>query len=270
MPLDRLKQLVKGKRILLFGPPGGGKGARSEDLQELGLIPVASGVALRAKVRDGSQVCDGSQVRDEPESALGLRIREYMQRGALVPDDIVVPVVLEYLQQPQCRQQGYLLDGFPRTRSQCELLFSHEDIDLVLHLEVPRAFLIFGVIGCNRTGCVECGSGFSDFDPPREADRCDHCGGQLRQRVDDTEATITRRLAVYAEQTLAFLQDLEAKGIVKRLPITVPQDQAVDERFLLKLNGKVYFTEDEGDKLRLLNREGMRRRLYRLLEEHLG
>ena len=171
--LKRLKAAVRGKRIHLFGPPGCGKGNRSKDLRALGLIHVASGIALRAKVRD------------DPDSELSKTAREVMERGGLVPDAIVVPVVMEHLQRPECREQGFVLDGFPRTKAQADLLFSKADLDLVLHLDVPRKFLVYGVVEGARRACAACAAGYSDFDPPRVEGLCDRCGGAIVSRADD-------------------------------------------------------------------------------------
>jgi adenylate kinase len=240
--LDKLKAAVRGKRIHLFGPPGCGKGNRSKDLQALGLIHVASGIALRAKVRD------------DPDSELSKTARDVMARGDLVPDEIVVPVVMAHLERPECRAQGFVLDGFPRTKAQADLLFSKVDLDLVLHLEVPRNFLVTGVVEGARRACIE--------------GLCDRCGGKIVRRADDTAETIERRLEGYDTETRAFLPDLEARGIVEVLPITVGDDEEIDDGYLKKLRGEVYWVEtDDGTEARMLNLDGMRQRLYRFLAE---
>jgi adenylate kinase len=252
--LEGLKAAVRGKRIHLFGPPGCGKGNRSKDLKALGLVHVASGVALR------------SRVRDDPESPLSKQAREFMERGALVPDEIVVPVVMAHLNRQECLDNGFVLDGFPRTKAQADLLFSRVDLDLVLHLDVPRKFLVYGVVEGNRRACVECAAGYSDFDPPKVEGQCDRCGGRIVARADDTAETIEKRLEGYDVETRAFLADLEAKGIVSVLPITVGDDEEVDDRYLKKLRGEVYRVEtDDGGTARMLNLEGMRERLYGFL-----
>ncbi len=254
--LEKLKAAVRGKRIHLFGPPGCGKGNRSKDLRALGLIHVASGIALRAKVRD------------DPDSELSKTARDLMARGELVPDAIVVPVVMEHLERPECREQGFVLDGFPRTKAQADLLFSKLDLDLVLHLDVPRNFLVYGVVEGARRACSACAAGYSDFDPPRVEGRCDRCGGEIVRRADDNAETIARRLDGYDAETKAFLPDLEARGIVEVLPITLGDDVEIDEGYLKKLRGEVYRVETEdGTKARMLNLEGMRERLYRFLAE---
>ena len=194
-----------------------------------------------------------------------------MERGELVPDEIVVPIVLEHLQRPESSDQGFVLDGFPRTKAQADLLFANIDLDLVLHLEVPRNFLVYGVVGGNRRACAKCAAGYSDFDPPRVEGVCDRCGGDIVGRADDTAETIEKRLVGYDTETHAFLPDLESKGIVETLPITVGDDEDINEDHLKKLRGEVYWADtDDGGKARMLNLEGMRERLYRFLENKFG
>ncbi len=254
--LEKLKAAVRRKRIHLFGPPGCGKGNRSKDLRALGLIHVASGIALRAKVRD------------DPDSELSKTAQGVMERGDLVPDEIVVPVVMEHLERPECHERGFVLDGFPRTNAQADLLFSKIDLELDLHLDVPRNFLVYGVVEGARRACAACAAGYSDFDPPRVEGLCDRCGGEIVMRADDNAETIERRLDGYDAETKAFLPDLEARGIVGVLPITVGDDEEIDEGNLKKLRGEVYRVEtDDGTKARMLNLDGMRERLYRTLAE---
>jgi adenylate kinase len=255
--LENLKTELRGKKILLFGPPGCGKGNRARDLEALGLVLVASGIVLRAKVRD------------DPDSKLSKKALEFMKRGDLVPDEIIAPIVMEYLSLKECREKGFVLDGFPRTKAQADVLFSQVDLDLVLHLDVPRKFLVYGVVEGNRRACVDCATGYSDFDPPKAEGVCDKCGGKLVKRVDDNIGTIENRLNLYDEQTESLLPDLEAKGIVQRFPITVSNDEEIEGRYLKKLKGEVYWVEtDQGGKARMLNLEGMRERLHRILTEN--
>ena len=254
--LEKLKLAIKGKRILLFGPPGCGKGNRSRDLKALGLVHVASGIALRARVRD------------DPDSELSKRALDYMKQGELVPDDIIVPIIMEHLNKRECRENGFVLDGFPRTKAQADILFSKIDLDLVLLLDVPRAFLAYGVVEGNRRACADCSAGYSDFDPPKIEGVCDKCGGRLVTRGDDIIETIENRLMLYDKQTKPFLPDIEAKGILEVLPITVSDEAIVDESHLKKLKGEVYRVQTEqGSKERMLNLDGMRNRLYKYLEE---
>ncbi|NQU59020.1 MAG: nucleoside monophosphate kinase [Rhodospirillales bacterium] len=254
--LEKLKAAMKGKRIHLFGPPGCGKGNRSKDLQALGLIHVASGIALRAKVSG------------DPDSELSKTAQAVMESGGLVPDEIVVPIVMKHLERPECLDRGFVLDGFPRTKAQADLLFSKIDLDLVLHLDVPRNFLVYGVVNGNRRACSACTAGYSDFDPPKVEGKCDRCGGEIVMRADDNAETIKKRLDGYDAETRAFLPDLEAMGIVEVLAITIGDDEEIDERYLKKLRGEVYRVEtDNGTMARMLNLDGMREKLYRFLTE---
>jgi adenylate kinase len=252
--IDALSSAVRGKRILLIGPPGCGKGNRSRDLQELGLVHVATGIALRERVR-----------RD-PDSDLSSRARELMERGELVTDDIIVPIVMEHIGRPECQERGYVMDGFPRTKAQADVLLSQVKLDLVLHLDVPRRFLVYGIVEGKRRACVDCKKGYSDFDPPEVEGTCDVCGGGIVRRADDSAETIGSRLQLYDRQTNVFLPDLEASVPVRKLPITVESDESPDEKYLKKLRGEVYWVEtDDGGRARMLNLAGMRARLHELL-----
>ena len=254
--LEKLKAAIRGKKILLFGPPGCGKGNRSRDLEALGLVHVSSGIALRAKVRN------------KPDSELSKKAAYYMKRGELVPDDIIVPIIMEHLNLRECRENGFVLDGFPRTKAQADILFSQVDLDLVLYLDVPRKFLIYGIVEGNRRVCVDCATGYSDFDPPKVEGVCDKCGGKLIRRTDDNIKTIKKRLKLYDEQTKTFLHDIESKANIEILPITVGNEEKIDDKYLKKLKGQVYWVQtDQDSKTRMLNLEGMRKRLYNLLAE---
>ena len=254
--LDKLKDAVRGKKILLFGPPGSGKGNRSRDLEALGLVHVSSGIALRAAVKD------------DPESDLSKNAASYMEQGVLVPDEIIVPIIMEHLSQEKCQANGFVLDGFPRTQAQAEALFSKIKIDLALLLDVPRKFLVFGIIEGNRRVCAACDTGYSDFDLPHIEGICDKCGGKLVKRADDRIETIEHRLKLYDEQTQPFLPFIKTKTALKTLSITVRDEENVDEKYLKTLKGQLYWVEtDNGVKARMLNLEGMRERLYNLLAE---
>ncbi len=252
--LDKLKDAVRGKKILLFGPPGSGKGNRSRDLEALGLIHVSSGIALRAKVKE------------DQESELSKNASSYMERGELVPDEIIVPIIMDHLSQEKCQKNGFVLDGFPRTKAQAEALFSKIKIDLALYLDVPRKFLVFGIIEGKRRVCVECATGYSDFDPPHIEGVCDKCGGRLERRADDQVETIENRLKLYDKQTKPFLPYIKTQTTLEILPITVSDKEEIIKKHLKTLEGQVYWVEtDEGGKARMLNLEGMRERLYNLL-----
>lgn len=254
--LDILKDAIRGKKILLFGPPGSGKGNRSRDLEALGLVHVSSGIALRTRIKD------------DPESELSKNASSFMKRGELVPDEIIVPIIMDHLMSEKSRKTGFVLDGFPRSQAQAKALFSKIGIDLALYLDVPRKFLVFGIIEAHRQVCVECATGYSDFDLPHIEGICDKCGGKLTKRADDRIETIENRLNLYDRQTKPLLPYIKSRTTLVTLPITVRNEEKIDEKHLKKLKGQVYWVEtDEGGKARLLNLEGMRERLYNLLAE---
>jgi adenylate kinase len=254
--LETLSSVTRGKKLVLFGPPGCGKGNRARDLEELGLVHVATGIALRDKVR-----------RD-PDSDVSRRAQELMESGELVPDDIMVPIVLEHIRRPECQERGYVLDGFPRTKAQSEILLSEVKLDLVFHLEVPRRFLVYGVVEGKRRACVDCKKGYSDFDPPSVEGVCDVCGGRIVRRADDNTETIESRLQLYDRRTSVFLPELATKVPVRKLPITVGSEEQLEKKYLKKLRGEVYWVEtDDGGRARMLNLAGMRNRLHELLAE---
>ncbi|MDX8412099.1 MAG: adenylate kinase [Mariprofundaceae bacterium] len=178
-------------RLVLFGPPGVGKGTQGERLaSELGVIQAATGDMLRAAVSAGTQ--------------LGKQARTYMDAGKLVPDAVVVGLIEERISQKDAAH-GFLLDGFPRNLAQAEALdamLQHRDMQLerVVFMRAEEAALIERLSG--RLLCRACGFGFHrHYSPPRDEGHCDRCGGELYQRDDDRESVITSRLEVYREQT---------------------------------------------------------------------
>ncbi|MDX8408220.1 MAG: adenylate kinase [Mariprofundaceae bacterium] len=185
--------------IVLFGPPGVGKGTQGERLASAtGASHLAMGDILRAAVRD--------------ETEAGLKAKAYMDAGKLVPDAVVVAMIEDQIVGD--RDAGFLLDGFPRNVAQAEalaaMLARHDmQIDRVIFMDAPEKNLIDRLSG--RLICRACGFGFHrHYSPPRETGRCDRCGGELYQREDDREDVIANRLHVYQEQTqplLAYYQD---------------------------------------------------------------
>jgi len=182
-------------RIILVGPPGAGKGTQAQVLQQTFNIPhISTGDLLRQAVRE--------------ETALGKQARSYMDKGELVPDELVTAMVAERLQRPDCAS-GFLLDGFPRTIAQAEALAvelarSGKELDGVISIMVPRADLIERLSG--RRVCRECGAMYHErFDPPKKAGICDRCQGTLYQRSDDNAETVSARLSVYERATAPLL-----------------------------------------------------------------
>ncbi len=194
-------------RLILLGPPGAGKGTQAKLLVDRLEIPqVSTGDMLRAAVKDGTP--------------LGREAKAYMDRGALVPDAVIIGLVRERLQQPDCTR-GCILDGFPRTVAQAEALGStlealRASLDHVLSLEVPPEDLVLRIAG--RRTCRNCGAMYHvRFSPSKVEGRCDACGGPTYQRDDDREETVRRRLQVYTEQTAPLVSFYEARSLLRRV-----------------------------------------------------
>jgi len=198
-------------RIILLGPPGAGKGTQASRIADAYAIPhISTGDILRARVREGTPV--------------GVEAKGYMDAGDLVPDQLVMRMVGDRLREPDAAH-GFLFDGFPRTVPQAEalehLLMEQEaPLDAVLRLAVPNEEVIARLTG--RRTCPQCGRIYHVvFDAPQVDGRCDECGGELRQRDDDTEEVVRNRLEVYRAQTeplehfyweRGLLRDVEATG----------------------------------------------------------
>jgi adenylate kinase len=181
--------------IILLGPPGAGKGTQAKMLIDKYQIPqISTGDILRAAVKEGT--------------SLGKEAKSYMDKGELVPDSVVIGIVEERIQEPDCAK-GYMLDGFPRTVPQAEALDGmlsnlNAEIDHVVSIEVANEELVKRLTG--RRTCRECGAGYHVmFDPPKVEGVCDKCGGELYQRDDDNEETVRSRLNVYESQTLPLI-----------------------------------------------------------------
>lgn len=194
-------------RLILLGPPGAGKGTQAKLLAEwLGVPQVSTGDMLRAAVA--------------ARTPLGREAQGYMDRGALVPDGVIVGLVQERLQADDCGK-GYILDGFPRTVAQAEALAALPGvaIERVLLLEVAAEDVVTRIAG--RRTCPACGAMYHvAFSPSQAPDRCDDCGAATVQRADDREATVRKRLEVYAAQTTPLVRFYETRGLLARVPGT--------------------------------------------------
>ncbi|MGH9200977.1 MAG: adenylate kinase [Vicinamibacterales bacterium] len=194
-------------RIVLLGPPGEGKGTQSKLLQEHFNIPqISTGDILRRIVEEGT--------------AIGKRAKAYMDRGELVPDSVIIEMVDQRLDADDA-QRGFLLDGFPRTVPQLgafEKIMSKRNwkIDGAVSLKVPRADLIRRLSG--RRTCRDCGAMYHVvFNPPKADLRCDRCGGELYQRADDREETITARLEVHDRQSVPLHEFFRKQGLLREI-----------------------------------------------------
>jgi adenylate kinase len=198
---------LAGVRVVLLGPPGAGKGTQAKRLHErFGACQVSTGDILRKAVAE--------------QSPLGKKAAEFIQRGALVPDDLIVNFVADRLKEKDC-EKGYILDGFPRTVSQAQSLAAMLDemgssLDRVLSVHVPRSVIIERLSG--RRTCRTCGALYHlTFDPPRKEGLCDRCGGDLVQREDDHEETISARLDVYEMETAPLIGYYRERGMLREI-----------------------------------------------------
>jgi adenylate kinase len=189
--------MMSGGRFVFLGPPGAGKGTQASRLaKELAIPHISTGEILRSAVRDGTE--------------LGTVAKGYMDRGELVPDEVVAGVVADRLTSDDC-EVGYLLDGFPRTLAQARALEQRTggDVGRVVYFELSEEEVVERLTG--RRTCPSCGENFHvKYLPPQVEGRCDVCGAALIQRSDDTEATVLERLRVYREQTgdlVGYYQD---------------------------------------------------------------
>ena len=190
-------------RVAFLGPPGAGKGTQARDLaQEWGALHLATGDMLREAVAAGS--------------TLGREAKSYMDKGALVPDDVIIRMMAERLGAAAGR--GFILDGFPRTIAQAEALARllkdlGQTLDTVVYFDVSEPELLRRLTG--RRVCRKCGHTYHlTSNPPKRPGVCDACGGELYQRDDDTEATVRNRLEVYRRQTAPLLDYYRQRNLL--------------------------------------------------------
>ncbi|MGQ0582077.1 MAG: adenylate kinase [Reyranella sp.] len=194
--------------IILLGPPGAGKGTQAQRLQqERGMVQLSTGDMLRTAVASGSE--------------LGQKAKGIMERGELVPDELMVGLIEDRIAQPDCAN-GFILDGFPRTKAQAEALdrmltASGARLDRVVEMEVDEAALTERIVG--RFSCAKCGTGYHDkFKRPKAEGVCDVCGSkEFTRRKDDNAETVKTRMAAYRAQTEPLLPYYGTRGVLRKV-----------------------------------------------------
>jgi len=194
--------------IILLGPPGAGKGTQAKMIEEkFGLVQLSTGDMLRAAVAEGTEI--------------GKKAKGIMERGDLVPDDIVVSIIADRIDEDDC-QDGFVLDGFPRNAAQAQALdvmLAEKGIGLqhVIEMKVDADVLVERITG--RYTCVSCGAGYHDIYKPVAKDGvCDNCGSEdLKRRPDDTAETVRSRLEVYSRETEPLLPYYGEKAILRQV-----------------------------------------------------
>lgn len=202
-------------KIVLLGAPGSGKGTQAKRLcDELNLTLISTGDLLRSAVREGTP--------------LGVKAKEYMDAGKLVPDELVIGLIEEKLKNIN---SGVLLDGFPRNIKQAEMLDTITQVTIAVDLNVPEEVIVDRIV--KRRSCKDCNEVYHlDAKPPGEDGKCSKCGGDLYQRSDDTEEVVRNRLKVYKESTLPLTQFYKGRGVL----IEVDGKGDIDEVYTRMVN----------------------------------
>ena len=202
--------------IILLGPPGAGKGTQAQRLQaDIGMVQLSTGDMLRAAVASGSE--------------LGQKAKGIMEKGELVPDELMVGLIESRIAQPDCAK-GFILDGFPRTEAQARALDimlgkSAKKLDRVVEMEVDEAALTARIVG--RFTCAKCGAGYHDsFKRPKADGVCDVCGSkEFTRRKDDTAETMKTRMAAYRTQTEPLLPYYGTRGVLRKVDGMAAMDE---------------------------------------------
>ena len=203
--------------LILLGAPGAGKGTQAEIIcAKLNIPSISTGNILRAAVKDGTE--------------MGLKAKSFMDAGALVPDEVIIGIIHDRLDEDDCKN-GYILDGFPRTIPQAEslteaLAANGEAIDFALNVDVPDANIVNRMAG--RRACLKCGATYHiQFAAPKKEGICDKCGSELVLRDDDKPETVQKRLEIYHDQTHPLIEYYEKKGVLH----TVDGTQTMEDVF---------------------------------------
>ncbi len=192
-------------KIIMLGAPGAGKGTQAKMIAEkFGIPHISTGDIFRANIKNGTE--------------LGKKAKEFMDKGQLVPDELTVEILLDRVANDDCKN-GYVLDGFPRTIPQADVLDKEltklgDQVDFAINVDVPDENIVRRMSG--RRACLKCGATYHiEHIPPKTEGICDKCGSELVQRDDDKPETVQKRLSVYHEQTQPLIEYYEKKNILK-------------------------------------------------------
>ena len=202
-------------KIIMLGAPGAGKGTQAKMIADKYGVPhISTGDIFRANIKNGTE--------------LGMEAKKYMDQGLLVPDELTVRILLDRVAQDDCKN-GYVLDGFPRTIPQAEVLDSEltklgDHIDYAINVDVPDENIVKRLSG--RRACLTCGATYHiEHVPPKKEGICDVCGSELVLRDDDKPETVKNRLNVYHEQTQPLIDFYTEKGVLMTVDGTVPMEE---------------------------------------------
>ena len=202
-------------KIIMLGAPGAGKGTQAKQIADKYSIPhISTGDIFRANIKNGTE--------------LGKKAKQYMDQGALVPDELTCDLVMDRIQQDDCKN-GFVLDGFPRTIPQAEALDAalgkiNEKMDYAIDVDVPDENIVNRMSG--RRACLNCGATYHLISvPPKVEGICDRCGSEIVLREDDKPETVQKRLKVYHEQTQPLIDYYKNQGILKSVDGTQPMDE---------------------------------------------
>lgn len=205
-------------KIIMLGAPGAGKGTQAQMIANKYKVPhISTGDIFRANIKNGTE--------------LGMEAKKYMDQGLLVPDELTVKILLDRVAKEDCKD-GYVLDGFPRTIPQAEVLDKAlaergESIDYAVDVDVPDENIVKRMSG--RRACLSCGATFHlEHVPPKEEGICDRCGKELVLRDDDKEETVLNRLKVYHDQTQPLIQFYKNKGVMQAVDGTKSMQEVFD------------------------------------------
>ena len=206
-------------KIVMLGAPGAGKGTQAVNIaKKFGIPHISTGDIFRANIKN--------------QTELGMKAKEYMDRGVLVPDEITIGMLLDRISESDCAE-GFILDGFPRTIPQAEslkaaLLLQDAKIDYAVDIEVPDEVITSRMAG--RRTCPKCGATFhTEFHAPKKEGICDECGAELVQRADDKPETVIERLKTYHEMTQPLIDFYRGEGVLYAVDGTKTQAEVLQD-----------------------------------------